>query len=65
MATRQFGCSGVDDGIGLEQRHHAVNVSGPLPVDQQTFQILRIARRFPARLIGHGKVPPSAMRRRH
>ncbi len=35
----------IDDGLGLEQGHHAFDVAGMLPVDQQALQILRIARR--------------------
>jgi hypothetical protein len=61
VAADQFRLAAVDDGVVFEQRHHTVNVSYPLPVNQQALEILRIAGGFAVWLISHGKTPPSAI----
>jgi hypothetical protein len=43
----------------LKKRGHAVDVSHPLPGDQQALQILGITRRLAACFIGHGETPPT------
>ena len=46
----------IDDGLGLEQGDHALNVALVLPGDQQALQILRIPRRL-AGLNAHDHAP--------
>ncbi len=41
----------------LKKGRHSVNVSRPLPGNQQALQILRITRRLTAYFIGHGDTP--------
>ena len=53
-ANRQISVAAIEDGIRLEEGSHPIDVSHPLPGNQQALQILGITRGLAVWPIAHG-----------
>jgi hypothetical protein len=52
----------IEDGIRLEEGSHPIDVSHPLPGNQQALQILGITRRLAVWPIAHGDISSNGFR---